>query len=59
MCEGSDRAVPICGTRPVDVKVKMNQAANFTGKNRDEAAKSRRRRGESMIDREMRVVFTN
>jgi len=36
----------------VDVKVKMHEAANLAGKNQKEAAKSRRNRVESMIDRE-------
>jgi predicted hydrolase (HD superfamily) len=44
--------VTICGTRPVDVKVKMHKAANFGGENQSEAAKLRRRQGKSMIDRE-------
>jgi len=42
----------ICGRRPVDVKVKMHGAAKFGGENQNEAAKSRRNRVESMIDRE-------
>jgi predicted hydrolase (HD superfamily) len=49
MGEGSD---PICGTRPVDVKGKMHKAANLAGENRNEAAKSRRSRAKSMINRE-------
>jgi len=36
----------------VEVKVKMQEAASFGSENRNEAAKSRRKRGESMIDRE-------
>jgi predicted hydrolase (HD superfamily) len=36
----------------VDVKVKMYKAATFGGENQNEAAKSRRNREESMIDRE-------
>src|SRR6202050_5034737 len=49
MGEGSD---PICGTRPVDVKGKMYKAANLAGENRNQAAKSRRSRAKSMINRE-------
>jgi predicted hydrolase (HD superfamily) len=45
-------AETICGTSPVDVKVKMHRAANFAGENRNEAAKSRRDRAKGMIDRE-------
>jgi predicted hydrolase (HD superfamily) len=36
----------------VDVKVKMDKAVNLAGEKRNEAAKSRRNREESMIDRE-------
>ena len=36
----------------MDVKVKMYKAATFGGENQNEAAKSRRNREESMIDRE-------
>jgi hypothetical protein len=35
----------ICGTSPVEVKVKMHKAANLAGENRNYAAKSRRNRG--------------
>jgi predicted hydrolase (HD superfamily) len=36
----------------VEVKVKMHEAVNLAGENRNETAKSRRRQGKSMIDRE-------
>src|SRR5882672_6576886 len=43
----------ICGTRPVDVKVKMHKAANLCGeieaKAVSKAVKSRRGQGKSMI----------
>jgi predicted hydrolase (HD superfamily) len=44
--------VTICGTRPVDVKVKMRKAVIRGGENQGEAAKLRRGQGKSMIDRE-------
>jgi hypothetical protein len=47
MGEEVPTAVTICGTRPVDVKVKMYEAINLAGENRKQAAKSRRKQGES------------
>jgi hypothetical protein len=38
-------AVTICGTRPVEVKVKMQEAVKFTGEKRSGTAKSRRKQG--------------
>jgi len=52
MGEEVPTAESICGTRPVDVKVKMHEAVNLAGENRNEAVKSRGRQGKSMIDRE-------
>ncbi len=37
----------ICGTSPVEVKVKMQEAANVAGESRNEAAKSRRNRAKA------------
>jgi predicted hydrolase (HD superfamily) len=45
-------AVTICGTRPVDVKVKMHTAANLAGESWGRAAKLRTGQGKSMINRE-------
>ena len=45
-------AESICGTRPVEVKVKMHKAVKLAGENRKETAKSRDAQGKSMIDRE-------
>jgi predicted hydrolase (HD superfamily) len=49
----------ICGTRPVDVKVKIHEAVNLAGEKRNQAAEFRRNREENaetgkktMIDRE-------
>ena len=42
----------ICGTRPVDVKVKMYEAASCAGENQNKSGKSRGRQAKSMIDRE-------
>ncbi|HMD47906.1 MAG TPA: hypothetical protein VKG79_02360, partial [Bryobacteraceae bacterium] len=42
----------ICGTQPVEVKVKMHKADNLAGESRSLTAKSRRNRAENMIDRE-------
>jgi len=42
MGEEVPTAVPICGTRPVDVKAKMNAVIDLAGENPNEAAKSRR-----------------
>jgi len=44
--------VPICGTSPVDVKVKMHEAASCAGENQNKAGRSRGRQAKSMIDRE-------
>ncbi len=40
-------AETICGTRPVEVKVKMHRTASVAGKNRKHAAKSRNGQGKS------------
>src|SRR3984885_11274548 len=45
-------AESICGTRPVEVKVKMHKAVKLAAENRKETAKSRDAQGKSMIDRE-------
>jgi hypothetical protein len=45
-------AESICGTRPVDVKVKMHETVHLAGENRKETVKSRAIQGKSMIDRE-------
>jgi hypothetical protein len=45
MVEEVPTAVTICCTRPVEVKVKMYEAFVFTGAKRNEAVKSRRKRG--------------
>ena len=47
MGEEVPTAETICGTRPVEVKVKMYKAVNLAGENRKPAAKSRRKQGES------------
>src|SRR5271157_6271703 len=52
MGEEVPAAVTICGTGPVEVKVKMQEAIVFAGENRNDAAKSRRKQGKAMIDRE-------
>src|ERR1700677_3979397 len=50
---GADRtAESICGTRPVEVKVKMHKAVKLAGENRNQTAKSRDGQGKSMIERE-------
>jgi hypothetical protein len=38
-------AEPICGTRPVDVKVKMDEAVNNSGENRNDAVKIPQKQG--------------
>ena len=51
MGEGSSVGL-ICVIGPVEVKVKMQEAIVFAGENRNDAAKSRRKQGKAMIDRE-------
>ena len=45
-------AETICGRCPVEVKIKMHEAAHVAGENRNYSAKSRRKQGQRMIDRE-------
>jgi hypothetical protein len=42
----------ICGTRPVEVKIKIHKAVNHGGENRNQAAETVQKPAKNMIDRE-------
>ncbi len=52
MGEEVPTAETICGTRPVEVKVKMQEAARVAGEKRNQRAKAAENRVKAMIDRE-------